>query len=98
MHSTAKPSITFAQTDGADAEVIDEVIIIGRRVVDSSLATQLSVSSDFDYSYLTMVRSPIFWNKPRVFRSTGKAVSSKPTAYAATAAVVFELKSMASQS
>ena len=44
-------SSTLAQTDNADAEVIDEVIIIGRRVVDSSLATQGSaLSPDFDYS------------------------------------------------
>ena len=44
-------SSTLAHTDNADAEVIDEVIIIGRRVVDSSLATQGSaLSPDFDYS------------------------------------------------
>ena len=44
-------SSTLAQTGKTDAEVIDEVVIIGRRVADSSLATQGSaLSPDFDYS------------------------------------------------
>ena len=42
---------TLAQTDNTNVDVIDEVIIVGRRVVDSSLATQSSaLSTDFDYS------------------------------------------------
>ena len=42
---------TLAQTDNTNVDAIDEVIIVGRRVVDSSLATQSSaLSTDFDYS------------------------------------------------
>ena len=44
------PSV-LAQTDNTDVDVIDEVIIVGRRVVDSSLATQGSaLSTEFEYS------------------------------------------------
>ena len=41
----------LAQTVNSGADVIDEVIVVGRRTVNSSLATQGSaLSPDFDYS------------------------------------------------